>query len=347
MNRRKEHWTKYNWGDWFKDEAVAQCRPATRGIWHDAYGRMLTAGTDRICGKLERLTHLLRASSIEIVQAAFDLAETNTAIVLLDGKPILEWREEMARKNLPEADWMANDMANSTLTLICRRLSRELHTSKIRAEVGRKGAAKRWQNHTKEISNALVNGSGSIGGGVGEDPELVTPRPKQPVPELLRIHKPTADAANRVLRAMMTKQGVSLPVTPEQVLCVCDALAVLQDASPPYSLAEAESACLGVVDYVWKLGADNKLWRENFNARTLFAPAKFTDFLAKAIRNGNYRPNRPAEKKAAQHPASPPSKPPTKLEILTAKLDLAKLMHNQTRIHELETEIKQLSEHPS
>lgn len=147
------HTSCLNWGDWFKDEALSQCREGTRGIWVDAIGRMETGNTDRVTGQLCRLPAVLRANMENILLAAIELAETGTADVYINETPVLEWRQENARKAISEVSIMANGLANARLTIVCRRLSRELEIRKLRSQAGKIGAENRWHKPNQSDGN--------------------------------------------------------------------------------------------------------------------------------------------------------------------------------------------------
>lgn len=69
-------------GDWLKDDALALCAPATRGIWIDLIARMHERDrSGELRGTAEQLARAARCSSVEFVHAATELKDTNTADV--------------------------------------------------------------------------------------------------------------------------------------------------------------------------------------------------------------------------------------------------------------------------
>lgn len=104
-------------GDWFKDRAVAMCRPATRGIWVDLLLSMWTDDRSGIVvGTVAQLASLARCSVEEMGAAIDDLSDTKTATVTVrDGK----------------------------VTVINRRMRREYETRKNAAKRQRKARERR------------------------------------------------------------------------------------------------------------------------------------------------------------------------------------------------------------
>jgi hypothetical protein len=163
----KEHYTNWHWGDWFRD--TASLASSTRGIWMDMIGEMARLQTDRLHSQFEKLPYILRDTQPNIMLAAIELATQNIADVLIDGKPMNQWRSEMANAGQNELDWITNSMAKSWLTVICRRRTRELHIIKIRSEAGKKGASATWQTdgkqHGKTDSKPMTNAGNGNGSG--------------------------------------------------------------------------------------------------------------------------------------------------------------------------------------
>jgi len=154
----KEHWASFNWGDWFKDDAVASCSLQTQGAWINAIGRMYSNGTDRIAGTLLQCVGKLRAQTVEqVLQAAIELAATGTADVWIAGKPIVEWRQALAHNVLSEASVMANGWQNLGLVIVCRRRTKELKLRAVRSQAGTLGAyASHGKLPPKEIGKTLA-----------------------------------------------------------------------------------------------------------------------------------------------------------------------------------------------
>ena len=189
----KEHYTNLHWGDWFKDTAVL--RLATRGLWIDIIGVMATRQSDRIHSQFERLPFVLRATMQDIMLASLDLAENDAAEVLVDGVPIIQWRENNVLSGINEMDWITNSMAKAWLTIICRRRSKELEIKHKRSEAGKLGMAVRYQKDNKDPNkdpnkglttagngNGNGNGTGVPEGGMGEtdEPFIAPPSPVKP-----------------------------------------------------------------------------------------------------------------------------------------------------------------------
>ena len=202
MLAMKEHATYFHWGDWFADESVAQCREATRGIWIDALGRMITAESDRVEGTVDRLVFSLRTCPEILFQAALDLAETGAADVLLDGMPILTWRERRASEGLSEFEFITNSLTKVRLTLISRRLARELESRQLHSKAGKIGMEIRWHKDNEKnndvitpADNAMVYGDRDMvsgkGGAGGEEQTIYEAYP-------LKVAKPKALTAIRV-----------------------------------------------------------------------------------------------------------------------------------------------------
>lgn len=231
----KEHYTNFHWGDWFKD--TASLRSSTRGIWLDMIGEMARRGSDRLHAQFERLPFVLRDTQMGIMLAAIELAENDTAIVLLDNKPILLWRNELHSAGISEQDWITNHMAKAYLTVICRRRTKELDISNKRSTAGRKGMASRWQsgnkgdnkpNNTDVTTHGSGSGSGSGNGITGKgspegEPATAKPDPAS-APPPATIHPNGLPAVEEVVttgpaftRAQFDLAGKQMLVDPKEL----------------------------------------------------------------------------------------------------------------------------------
>lgn len=97
------------------DPALSMCDPSTRGIWMDALCAMMESGSDRISGTLAQLSRICRCTETDMERAIADLKQSKTCEIVKQ---------------------------NESNTLICRRLSKKLKISKVRASVGKQGGSK-------------------------------------------------------------------------------------------------------------------------------------------------------------------------------------------------------------
>lgn len=124
-------WKKFFPQDWRGDPSLSRCSATTRGVWIDAISAMMLLGTDRLTGTDAELARDCRCEISEIYTAHKELQHTKTADV---------------------------SMQNGCKTWVCRRLSRELEISKIRAV----SASKRWsktdaKGHAKGMQDVNAN----------------------------------------------------------------------------------------------------------------------------------------------------------------------------------------------
>jgi len=293
----KEHYTNLHWGDWFKDTACL--RPATRGIWLDMIGEMARRGTDRIHSQFDRLPFVLRDTPAGIMQAAIELAENDTADVLVDGVPLLAWRSKLSADGISELDWITNRMAKAYLTVICRRRAKELEIRKIRSEAGKKGMAQRWQTDNKPDNkppNKPVTPSGNgNGNGITEGVQGETPKPPEPE------YKPWRESADRILAKMSTLAGHTTPVP-----------STVQEREVIYGALNegyTEVQLLAVVKIA------DKECRENAGQRRFFTPSCL--FSLKTL-PGRVRSAKPVP--SATHQPPQPTSAPLPPEVIREKV---------------------------
>lgn len=75
-------WTKYWIKDHLADTQLAQCAPATRGIWHDLCCHMALKRVGWVDGTALQLARLARCSESEMLEAIADLEYTEAADVV-------------------------------------------------------------------------------------------------------------------------------------------------------------------------------------------------------------------------------------------------------------------------
>jgi hypothetical protein len=137
--------------------------------------------------------------------AAIELAENDTADVLIDGKPLLEWRRDLVAQGQSEQEWITNQMAKAVLTVICRRRAKQLAISRKRAEAGSAGAVAKWQTdgkpHGKADGKTMASSGNGNGIGTGssspESPEYPPPPPTHAEPP-----EPTVELTAEALAAV-------------------------------------------------------------------------------------------------------------------------------------------------
>jgi len=133
---------QWYWDDWFSAFDVRLCGLASRGLWIDMLGIMFKAeirGTLTVNGKKinsKTLAKIVGATEVHIERLLKELERHDVFSRLDDG------------------------------TIICRRMFRESgkrdQISKIRAEVGKKGAEKRWQKIAKMATASPSPSSSAI-----------------------------------------------------------------------------------------------------------------------------------------------------------------------------------------
>lgn len=115
----KNYYTKWEWRLWLSDPAVSMCQASTRGIWMDAICAMLERQSDRIGGSVPELARVCRCSESEMEQALSEISKHKVADI---------------------------SEQNGNKILVCRKLSRDMEISKLRAVAGKVSANKRSTN---------------------------------------------------------------------------------------------------------------------------------------------------------------------------------------------------------
>jgi hypothetical protein len=135
----KEPYIDFYTGDWKKDQAVARCSPATRGVWFDLLcGMHDDSRSGKLCGTADELARIARCSAAELVLALNELRTTGAADVT---------------------------ERNGTYTVVNRRMFRKaqereanrLRQSRYRSQSGRNGSVAREVTRPPSISLPTSN----------------------------------------------------------------------------------------------------------------------------------------------------------------------------------------------
>lgn len=87
-------------GDWFKDENLAACSPATRGIWWDAILRMHENDrSGKLSGTIEQLARVCRCTEAEMESAVQELQTTKTADIRYSNGKVFLYNRRMLRES--------------------------------------------------------------------------------------------------------------------------------------------------------------------------------------------------------------------------------------------------------
>ena len=135
--------------DWLKEPALRLCSLEAKGLWWDMVCLMWFGqprGTLTVNGKPLDSKGLakIEGESVEKIERLLIELETNNIF-----------------SRLPDG------------TIYCRRMHRECqkkgHLSKVRSKAGRKGAAKRWQNHGNHKTKMATSTSSSTSNNIDVD----------------------------------------------------------------------------------------------------------------------------------------------------------------------------------
>jgi hypothetical protein len=109
-------WVKWYPANWSSEPGLRLCCAATRGIWAEALNTMMLRGSDRVEGTLQQLSRLCCCENDEMTTAVQQLSEQNVAQV---------------------------NEQNGNISIINRRMARELEIKRLRSEAGKISATKR------------------------------------------------------------------------------------------------------------------------------------------------------------------------------------------------------------
>lgn len=117
-------------GDWLKDPELGVCSPATRGIWVDLLCAIWNGdGSGSVTNTPKKLARLCRCDTDEMERAITELAEENVAVVTRDG---------------------------DSVTILSRRLQKELHERKLKQE-----RDQRYDNSTRKSRSSDADSDGA------------------------------------------------------------------------------------------------------------------------------------------------------------------------------------------
>jgi hypothetical protein len=147
----RAHWMPLDAKDWLTDECLSECSPATQGIWLRMLLVMWTNGGYELVGVIDKLALKIGRFPDEVKLAISELSETGTAdVFFVENSITKQWpcASQTDGKGIAKCDSkrMANDSKETVVIVRSRRLHKERGISKLRSEVGRKGAEKRWGN---------------------------------------------------------------------------------------------------------------------------------------------------------------------------------------------------------
>ena len=173
-------------GDWLRDPRLTLCSPPTRGIYFDLLLNIYDDNQDgTITGTLEQLARLGRCNIHAAMMALVELHENRTADFLVNGENI-------------ENDFRGHILKdNAKITIINRRLARELKTRKSN-RMRQRRFIKNGQNNGKitppisiSVSNSKDNPLKSpkkMGGCSGSRKKQFDPMDLSPWPDHFRTH---------------------------------------------------------------------------------------------------------------------------------------------------------------
>ena len=125
----KNWWFKFDYKIWRTDSSLRRCALETRGFWLECLCVMNEMDSYEVSGTLAELARLLGCESNEVMRCANELKQTKTADVTL---------------------------GNGTVTLVSRRLKRELNVreqTRLRVQRSRSNADVTLQSKSKSKSN--------------------------------------------------------------------------------------------------------------------------------------------------------------------------------------------------
>lgn len=131
MAKEKNWWMKFEYRVWQSDPQLSQCSLAARGFWLEILCSMVAQGVYQVTGSFEQIGRMARCDSSEVAKYAMELKNTKAADVTL---------------------------GNGSVTLLSRRLKRELSTkenNKLRVQKHRGNAD--VTVHSKSNSKSKTN----------------------------------------------------------------------------------------------------------------------------------------------------------------------------------------------